>query len=166
MVESIAYGTDRLLAATSPEQQRLLAARLRDMERATADMAARAPELGRRIAPARQAMREGVALAADSARQARLMRLDMNRRSRTATGEARASLAAGRAAAAAFDERIAATRPAIQGFSESVAASGGRIAQAREGVAAVKDQLQQLESGSGSLISGPPTPDYKPKSRR
>ena len=166
MVESIAYATDRLLAATTPEQQRLLTARIEGMERYTAELAAQAPTLGERIAPARQSMRDGAASAADAARQARAMRRDLDRRSRAATREFKESLAAAREATAALNQRLQAARPSVQGFSQGVAGSTAKIAQAREGVAALRDQVQQVENvGAGGLISGPPTPDYKPKSR-
>ena len=167
MVESIAFATDRLLAATTPEQQRLLSARIEAMERSTAELAAQAPTLGARIAPARQSMRESAASAAAMARQAQQMRRDLDRRSRTATRDFRASLAAAREATATLNQRLETARPSVQGFSQSVAGSSGKIAQAREGVSALKEQVQQVESGgAGGLLSGPPTPDYKPKSNR
>jgi phospholipid/cholesterol/gamma-HCH transport system substrate-binding protein len=167
MVESVAYATDRLLAATTPEQQRLLTARIEQMERTTAQMAAQAPMLGARIAPIRQSLREGAATSADAARQARLQRRALDQRSRAATGEFKATLAAARDATAALNRQLEAARPSVQGFSTSVAASGDRIKQAREGVAALKEQVQQVEStGAGGLVSGPPTPDYNPKKNR
>lgn len=167
MVESIAFATDRLLAATTPEQQRLLTARIEAMERKTAEMAAEAPNLGARIAPVRQSLRESAASSADMARRARLMRRDAERRSRTAAGGLKTSLAGARGATDALNQRLETARPSVQGFSAAVAGSGDRIRQAREGVAVIKEQVQQVESGGvGSLISGPPTPDYKPKSSR
>jgi phospholipid/cholesterol/gamma-HCH transport system substrate-binding protein len=166
MVESIAYGTDRLLEATTPERQRQIGEQIREMERMTAQMAAEAPALGARIAPMRQSLRDGTAFVADAARQARLKRLELDRRSRSATGELKASLAAARDATDALNQRIEGARPAIRSFSTGVAASGAKIQQAREGVAAITEQVQQLENGGGSLLSGPPTPDYKPKKQR
>ena len=167
MVESIAFATDRLLAATSPEQQRLLTARIEDMERSTAEIAAQAPLLGARIAPARQSLRDGAASAADMAAQARLMRRNLDRRSRTATRDLRASLAAAREATATLNARLQAGRPAVQSFSTTVAGTTQKIEAAREGVAGLKQQVQQVESGGGgSLLSGPPTPDYKPAKTR
>ncbi len=167
MVESIAYATDRLLAATEPEQQRLLAERIRGMEQLTAKLAAESPRLGERIAPMRQSMRDSAASSADMTRRARTMRRDLDQRSRTASRDYRASFAAARNATDALNQRLETTRPSVQGFSASVAASGDRIRQAREGVAALKDQVQAVESGgAGALLSGPPTPDYKPARSR
>lgn len=167
MVESIAFATDRLLAATTPEQQRLLTARVEEMERTTAAMAAQTPALFDRIAPARQSLREGAATATAAARQARLQRRDLDRKSRTASRDFRASLAGARDATAALNTQLEAARPSVQGFSAGVQGSSGKIRQARQGVAVIKEQVQQVESGgAGSLLSGPPTPDYKPKSNR
>jgi phospholipid/cholesterol/gamma-HCH transport system substrate-binding protein len=167
MVESIAFATDRLLAATTPEQQRLLAARIEEMERTSAEIAAQGDVLGSRVAPARQSLRDTTASATASAKQARLMRQGLDQRSRTATRDIQASLAAAREATATLNARLAAARPGVQGFSTSVAASGEQIKGAREGVGALRDQVQAVEgSGAGALISGPPTPDYKPKKSR
>jgi phospholipid/cholesterol/gamma-HCH transport system substrate-binding protein len=167
MVESIAYATDRLLAATTPEQQRLLTARVEEMERSTAEIAAQAPMLSGRIAPARQSLRESTASAADMARQARLMRQNLDARSRTATRDLKASLAAAREATTTLNGRLQATRPSVQAFSQTISATGEKIGAAREGVAALKEQVQQVESsGASALISGPPTPDYKPAKNR
>lgn len=167
MVESIAFATDRLLAATSPEQQRLLTAKIEEMERTSAALAAEAPLLGERIAPARQSLRDGAASSAAAARQARTMRGGLDQRSRATTRELRATLAQAREATAALNLKLQATRPAAQGFSQSVAASGTKLGEARQGIAAVKGQVQQVErSGLGSMISGPPTPDYQPKKKR
>ena len=166
MVESIAYATDRLLAATSPEQQRLLTARLEGMERSTAAIAAQGPALGPRIATARQMLRDGAASAVAAGARARVASRDLDRRSRTATGGFKASLAGARDAAASLDERVRSARPSVQGFSQSIGASPERIRAAREGVAAVTEQSKRVESGGvGALISGPPTPDYKPDKR-
>jgi phospholipid/cholesterol/gamma-HCH transport system substrate-binding protein len=167
MVESIAFATERLLAATTPEQQRLLTARIEEMQRTTAEMASQAPAVDARIAVARQSVREATASAIAKAEQARLMRRNLDARSRTATRDMKATLAAARDGTDALNTRLEAARPGVQGFSESIAGSGPRIRQAREGVAALKEQVQQVESGgAGSLISGPPTPDYDPKKKR
>jgi phospholipid/cholesterol/gamma-HCH transport system substrate-binding protein len=167
MVESIAFATDRLLAATTPEQQRLLTERIENMERTSAEIAAQGDVLGARVGPARQSMRDTTASAAASAKQARLMRAGLDQRSRTATRDMQASLAAAREATATLNARLQAARPGAQGFSTSVAASGAQIKGAREGVGALKEQVQAVEaSGVGALISGPPTPDYKPKKVR
>ncbi|HEX8525654.1 MlaD family protein [Allosphingosinicella sp.] len=167
MVESIASATDRLLAATTPEQQRLLAERFAATERATAEIANEASAtLGSRIAPARQMLREGTASAVEAGRQARLMRENLQRRSRAASRDLRASMSAARESTAAFDERIQAIRPKVQEFSKSVAEPNPKIQQARETVAAITEQVQQVEKGGLGGMGGPPTPDYKPKKDR
>jgi phospholipid/cholesterol/gamma-HCH transport system substrate-binding protein len=167
MVESIAYATERLLEATTPEQQRLLTARLAELERSTAEAAALVPAVGGQIAPARQTMRDTAASAQDAANQARLMRRDLDRRSRTATAEFRQTLDQAREATAALNARLEAARPSVKGFGESLAGTTAKIEAAREGVQAATGQVQQIErGGAGGLISGPPTPDYQPKKSR
>jgi len=167
MVESIAFATDRLLAATSPEQQRLLTARLRLMEAKSAEAVATAPAMGARVAPARQSLRDTATSAAASAAQARTMRRNLDARSRAASRDLKTSLAAAREAIAGANARLAAARPGVQGFSASVAASGEKIGAAREGVAALKQQVQGIENGgAGTLISGPPTPDFQAKKKK
>ncbi|HEY0148617.1 MAG TPA: MlaD family protein [Allosphingosinicella sp.] len=164
MVESIAFATDRLLAATTPEQQRLLVAKLQAMERASAEAAAQAPQMGARIAPARASLQASATSAAAMAQQARTMRRDLDARGRTASRDLRASLASAREATAALNKRLGESRPAVRTFSESIEKTGSQIAAAREGVAGIKESVQQVErGGAGSLLSGPPTPDYKPK---
>jgi phospholipid/cholesterol/gamma-HCH transport system substrate-binding protein len=167
MVESIAYATERLLEATTPEKQRLLTARIAELERSTGEAAKLAPAVGGQIAPARETMRDTAASAQDAANQARLMRRDLDRRSRTATAEFRQTLGQAREATAALNARLEAARPSVKGFSESLAGTTAKIEAAREGVAAATGQVQQIERGGASgLISGPPTPDYQPKKSR
>ncbi|HEX8579184.1 MAG TPA: MCE family protein [Allosphingosinicella sp.] len=164
MVESIAYATDRLLAATSPEQQRLLNEKLQAMEKASADAAAQAPLMGARIALARASLRASASSAAAMAQQAQTMRRNLDARGRAATRDLRASLASAREATEALNKKLAASRPAVRTFSDSVSKSGTQIAAAREGLATVKESVQQVErGGAGSLVSGPPAPDYKAK---
>jgi phospholipid/cholesterol/gamma-HCH transport system substrate-binding protein len=164
MVESIAFATDRLLAATTPEQQRLLTARIEAMERTSAEVAAQGDALSRQVGPARQSLRESTASATAAIARARLMRSTLDKRSRTATRDMKASLAGARGGIDALNTRLAAGRPGVQAFSTSIAASGEKIRTAREGVGTLKEQVQAVENGgAGALISGPPTPDYKPK---
>jgi phospholipid/cholesterol/gamma-HCH transport system substrate-binding protein len=167
MVESIAFATDRLLAATTPEQQRLLTARIEEMERTSGEMAKQGPELDAQVAAARQSLAEGTASATAAIQRARAMRGSMSQRSRTATRDMQASLAAAREGTATLNARLQAARPGVQGFSTSIAASGEQIKGAREGVGALREQVQAVESGGvRALISGPPTPEYKPKKSR
>jgi chromosome segregation ATPase len=190
-VESIRFAVDRLLAATSPEQQTMLTARLEEMERSTAQLVAQAPTLGRGIAPARQSLRDSAASAANLARQADSMRRNLDQRNRLATGtgttELRSSLAAARDATAVLNRRLqsgqaslAAARDAtavlnrrlqsgqasVQAFSQSAVGTRQKIREARQGAAAVQEPVEQVERGGLGALSGPPTPDYQPKSRR
>ena len=166
MVESIAYGTDRLLAMTTPEQQRLLVAKLEAMEKSSAEMVAQAPMLGGRIAPARESLRASATSSAAAAKQAAELRRTLDARSRTASRDFKAQLASTRQSIAAANQRLAAARPGVQAFSQSIAGAGPRIAAAREGVAGLKESIGQVENGgAGALVSGPPTPDYQPKKR-
>jgi phospholipid/cholesterol/gamma-HCH transport system substrate-binding protein len=164
MVESIAFATDRLLAATSPEQQRLLSARLEEMERSTAEMAAQAPAMRERVAGTRQMLRDSAASAADAGRRADLLSRDLDRRGRTRARELRSSLAGAREGASALDQRLQAARPQVKAFSDSAAGTGESIAAARAGVAGLREQVQRVERGGlGALVAEPPTPDYRPK---
>ena len=167
MMESIAAANERLLAASTPEQQRAIADRLADMERSTAEMAARAPMAGASIARARQSMRDSAASSADMARRADLMnrRLDQNGRARIR--DMRASLSGAREGSDALAQRLQAARPAVQGVSQSLVGAGDQIVAARQGLAGVQEQVERVERGGvGALTSGPPTPDYRPKRRR
>jgi phospholipid/cholesterol/gamma-HCH transport system substrate-binding protein len=166
MIESIAFATDRLMEATTPEEQERLSAKLEAMERMTNDLAAEAPRLGDRIAPARASIQESAAASAAMARQAAEARRGLSGNGSARIREMRASMAGARESTRALDARLQATRPAVQGLSASVAAAGKQIGGAREGVAAATGAIQQVErGGAGSLVSGPPTPDYKPNER-
>ena len=167
MIESIAYATDRLMTLTSPEQLKAIDARLEAMERSSAELAAQAPMLNARIAGTRQALRDSAAAGASSARQADLIRQNLDRRGPTASRELRSSLAAARDGIAALNQRMEAARPQAQSLAESAAGTSARIREARQSVAALKEQVQQVERrGIGGLISSPPTPDYAPRNGR
>jgi phospholipid/cholesterol/gamma-HCH transport system substrate-binding protein len=166
MVESISYATDRLLAATTPEEQRRLSAGLEALARSTATAAAEAPEMGRRIAPARAALRDGAANSAAYASQAAAARRNLEARGSAQMRDLRSSMAEARAAVKALDARLKAARPGIQAGSASLSGLPQKIREARAGVAAVTEASEQVESGGvGALLSGPPTPDYDPKRR-
>jgi phospholipid/cholesterol/gamma-HCH transport system substrate-binding protein len=167
MVEQIAYATDRLLAMTTPEQQAVLSARLQEMERSSAAMAARSPELAVRIAEARRSLRESAAASADMARRAEQIDRELSRNGGARARELRESLAGAREATTALDRRLQGARAGVKGFSEKAASSGEAIAGAREGVAALKEQVQRVERGGlGALVAEPPTPDYTPRDNR
>jgi phospholipid/cholesterol/gamma-HCH transport system substrate-binding protein len=167
LMESIAAANERLLAASTPEQQRALTARLEEMERSTAAMAARPSTADASIARARQSMRDSAASSAETARRVDLMSRRLDRNGRTAIRELRTSLSGARDGSAALDRRLQTTRPAVQGFSQSLAGVGDQIIAARQRVAALQEQVQRVERGGvGAVLSGPPTPDYQPKQRR
>jgi ABC-type transporter Mla subunit MlaD len=167
MVESIAFATDRLLEVTSPAQQEVFTARMEEMERSSAQLAARMPALGTRVAGTRQSLRDSAASAADFARRTELMDRQLDGRGRASIRELRTSLAAARDATAALNARLQTARPSVQGMSKSLAGTGQSIADTRAGVATLREQLQRVErGGAGALISGPPTPDYRIKSGR
>ena len=164
MVESIAYGTDRLLTMTSPEQQQMLVARLEGMERSSAAIAARAPVLRARIAGARQSLRESAASAADTSRRVDVTRSNVEQGGPTAMRELRSSLAGAREEAAALGRRLRTARSGVQASSQTAVGTGQKIAAAREGIADLSEQVQQVERGGvGALISGRPTPNYRPR---
>lgn len=164
MLESMENATERLLAMTSTDQQRTLT-RLQELERSTARMAAEVPSLGSRIAPARQSLRDSAASALAAERQVDSMLRELEQRSRTATGtgKLRSSLEAANAATGTVNRRLETVRGPVQAFSQSVVGTRQKIREVRESLAPVKEQVQQIEGGG---ISGPPTPDYKPKNDR
>lgn len=166
MLESMENATERLLAMTSTDQQRTLT-RLQELERSTARMAAEAPSLGpgSRIAPARQSLRDSAASALAAERQADSMLRELEQRSRTATGtlKLRSSLDAANAATGTVNRRLETVRGPVQAFSQSVVGTRQKIREVRESLAPVKEQVQQIEGGG---MSGPPTPDYRPKNDR
>lgn len=166
MVESISYATDRLLAATTPAEQRRLSAGLEALASRTGAAAAQIPDMGRRIAPARAALREGATTSAAYAKQAATARRNLAARGSGQMRDLRASMAEARTATKALDERLKAARPAIQSGSASLAGLPKQIRDARAGVAAVTEASERVErSGVGGLVSGPPTPDYDPKKK-
>ena len=162
MIESIAFATDRLLEATTPEQQRLIAARLEGMVAKTQDMAARGPELDARIAAARTALRENAASAAAGAARARETGRNLDAAGRTKARETRAQMAEARAAMKGFDEKAAAVRPTVQAGSRSIEELRLKIRNARLAVQAATEKAKSVESGG---LGAAPTPTYKPEKR-
>jgi phospholipid/cholesterol/gamma-HCH transport system substrate-binding protein len=164
MIESINYATDRLLAATTPAEQRRIAEKLDALVATTRDAAGQTAALGARIAPARAALRDNAALSAGWAAKARDTRRSLDARGSARFADLRASLADARAATRTLDARIAAARPAIQGMSKKVAETSQQIGAARGGIGAVTEAARTIDAGGvGLLVSGPPTPEYDPK---
>lgn len=165
MVESIAYATERLMEATTPQERQRITAELEALARSTGEMARQGPELSRSIAEARAAIRQGSAAAAGWAQKAAETRRSLDARSAAKSRELRASLAAAREATGGLDARIDAARPGIAAASQSSAELEEKIRAARLAVREVAASVQEIDRGGGSALSGPPTPDYEPKDR-
>jgi phospholipid/cholesterol/gamma-HCH transport system substrate-binding protein len=162
MIESISYATDRLLAATTPAEQKRIAQNLVALEASTKDAAAQTAGLGDRIAPMQGAIRANAAMSAGWAARAAQTRRNLEATGSQRAADMRATLANARAATAALDEKIAATRPMIQGLTKQVAQVRQQISAARAGASTVTEAARTVnEGGVGLLVSGPPTPDYQ-----
>lgn len=165
MVESIAAATEKLMAVTTPEEQRRITERLAALERETAQMAQEAPALAQRVAEARAALRTGSQVSAQWAEKAADTRRNLDASSAARTRDLRASLAAAREATAALDARVQASRAGIASTSESAADLQQKITAARRAVAELSAKVQEIDRGSAPLLSDPPTPEYEPKKR-
>ena len=164
MIESIAYATDRLLAATTPEERRRISARLEEMERSTAELARRGPELGRAISDTRAVLRTSATDATRLGAQAAATRRNLQARGPAKVQELKESLAAAREATEALNARVRAARPGIAAASETAAGLQEKIGEARAGVAEMSEMARQLDSG-GSPVGAPALPDYEPEPR-
>lgn len=166
MIESIAAATDRLMKVTTPAERQRITAELDALAKRTGEMARQGPELTRRIADARAAIRQGTAAATGYAEKAAAARRQIDVRSAEKTRELRASLAAAREATGALDTRIETARTGIAASAESQAALQEKIEAARLAVREVASSVEEIDrGGGGSVLSGPPTPDYEPKDR-
>ncbi|MFN3387790.1 MAG: MlaD family protein [Allosphingosinicella sp.] len=165
MVESIAAATDRLMEVTTPEERRRITAELDALARSTGEMARQAPELRARIAAARAAIRDGGAAANGWAAKAAATRRDLDARSAAQSRTLRAQLAEAREATGALDARIEGARTGIQTTGASAAELQRKIEDARLAVREVSASIKEIDRGGAGGLSGPPTPDYKPKER-
>jgi phospholipid/cholesterol/gamma-HCH transport system substrate-binding protein len=160
VVENISNTADRLNKFLTPDNQRTISDEIARLERRSAALAARAPELADTIARTRSSLRSGAAMA--EAMDAQVAAMDKRLQSRRGSTEAlRASLRSTRESMAQFDASVQAFRPKIAKLSDS---------ELQEQVSAMRESADELgravqavdRAGVGSLMSKPALPDHNP----
>lgn len=161
-VEKISASAERLNRMLTPAGQQTISARIAEVERRSARLAARGPALAQTMATSRTAIREtgnGLATMGRSA-DALERRLAAN-----GSGDARAmrqSLREARAGMARLDASLDAMQPTVRALSRP-----GLHQQVRDMRGSARElgaTVQQIDrSGIGPALSPPALPDYKPR---
>jgi phospholipid/cholesterol/gamma-HCH transport system substrate-binding protein len=161
-VEKISATAERLNRMLTPAGQQSISARMADVERRSARLAARGPALAQNMATSRTAIRatgEGLATMGRSAETLE------RRLAAQGSGDARAmrqSLREARAGMARLDASIDAMEPRVRSFSRP-----GLHQQVRDMRGSARElgtTVQQIDrSGIGPALSPPALPDHKPR---
>lgn len=161
-VEKISATAERLNRMLTPAGQQTISARIAEVERRSARLAARGPALAQRMATSRSAIRETGQGLATMGRSAEALDRRLAARG---SGDARAmrqSLREARAGMARLDASIDAMEPGVRSLSQP--GLHQQVSDMRSSAHELGITVQQIDrSGIGPALSPPPPPDYKPR---
>ncbi|MGI8706450.1 MAG: MlaD family protein [Sphingomicrobium sp.] len=168
LMERIQRLTERLTELLSDQNQDAVADILQNMERTTAVLAERAPELGQAITEARVAVRnagiasERVGALADSTNRL------VTEQGGPAAQDLRKAIAQVQSAAENLDAMIGDARPGVQNFSKSTLPELNRLVRdMRELSQSLRGVSERVERGGiGGTLGPKQLPDYEPGERR
>lgn len=168
LMERIQRLTERLTELLSDQNQDAVADILQNMERTTAVLAERAPELGEAITEARVAVRnagiasERVGALADSTNRL------VTEQGGPAAQDLRKAIAQVQSAAENLDAMIGDARPGVQNFSKSTLPELNRLVRdMRELSQSLRGVSERVERGGiGGTLGPKQLPDYEPGERR
>lgn len=168
LMERIQRLTERLTELLSDENQDAVADILQNMERTTAVLAEKAPELGQAITEARVAVRNaGIASERVGALADNTNRLVVEE-GRPAAQDLRRAIAGVERAAANLDAMVGDARPGVQNFSKSTLPELNRLVrdmrELTQSLTAVSERIEQ--GGIGGALGPEKLPDYEPGKRR
>jgi phospholipid/cholesterol/gamma-HCH transport system substrate-binding protein len=168
LIDRIQRLTERLTELLNDKNQNAIADILENVERTTAILADRAPELGDAIADARIAMRNAgvaaqrVSVLADSTNDL------VVQEGRPAAQDLRRAIAGVQRATENLDAMIAEARPGVQNFSKSTLPEANRLVrdmrELTQSLKAVSERIEQ--EGIGGALGPEKLPDYKPGKTR
>ena len=168
LMERIQRLTERLTELLSDENQDAIADILQNVERTTAVLADRAPELAQVLTETRVAVRQaGIAAQRVAALADSTNRL-VTEEGRPAAQDLRKSIASIQSATENLDAMIGDARPGVQTFSKSTLPELNRLVRdMRELTESLQAVTQRVEQGGiGGALGPEKLPDYEPGKRR
>ena len=168
LMERIQRLTERLTELLSDENQNAVSDILENVERTTAVLADRAPELGEAITDARVAVRNaGIAAERVGALADSTNRL-VTEQGEPAARDLRTAIASVQQASENLDAMIGDARPGVQNFSKSTLPELNRlVSDMRELTQSLQGVSQRIEQGGiGGALGPEKLPDYKPGKTR
>ena len=168
LMERIQRLTERLTELLSDENQDAIADILQNMERTTAVLAERAPELGQAITEARVAVRNaGIASERVGALADNTNRLVVEQGG-PAAQDLRKAIAQVQSAAENLDAMIGDARPGVQNFSKSTLPELNRLVRdMRDLTQSLRGVSERIEQGGiGGALGPEKLPDYEPGKTR
>jgi phospholipid/cholesterol/gamma-HCH transport system substrate-binding protein len=168
LLDRIQRLTERLTELLSDKNQNAVSDILENVDRTTAVLAERAPDLADAIADARIAARnagvaaERVGVLADSTTRL------VNEQGKPAAEDLRKAIASVQRAADNLDAVVADARPGVQNLTKNTIPEANRLVKdLRELSVSLSDFSQRMnEGGVGGVLGKPKLPDYKPKDGR
>jgi phospholipid/cholesterol/gamma-HCH transport system substrate-binding protein len=164
LIDRIQRLTERLTELLSDKNQNSISDILENVDKTTAVLAERAPDLADAIADARIAARNAgiaaqrVGVLADSTNQL------INDQGKPAAEDLRKAIAAAQRSAENLDAMVGDARPGVQNFSKNTLPEVNRLVRdLRDLTTSLQGFTQRLdENGVGGALGPPKLPDYKP----
>lgn len=164
LIDRIQRLTERLTELLSDKNQNSISDILENVDKTTAVLAERAPDLADAIADARIAARNAgiaaqrVGMLADSTNQL------INDQGKPAAEDLRKAIAAAQRSAENLDAMVGDARPGVQNFSKNTLPEVNRLVRdLRDLTTSLQGFTQRLdENGVGGALGPPKLPDYKP----
>jgi phospholipid/cholesterol/gamma-HCH transport system substrate-binding protein len=168
LIDRIQRLTERLTELLSDRNQNSISNILDNVERTSAILAERAPDLADAIADARIAARNAgiaaqrVGVLADSTNQL------VNEQGKPAAEDLRKAIAAAQRSADNLDAMVSDARPGVQNFSKNTLPEINRLVRdLRDLSSSLQGFTQRLdEGGVGGALGPPKLPDYKPEKKQ
>lgn len=165
LIDRIQRLTERMTELLSDKNQNSIADILENVERSTAVLAERAPDLADAIGDARIAARQAGVAAERWGLVANTTNDMLKNNAGPAMQDLQKTMASVQRATDNLDAAISDARPGLQNFSKSTLPEANRLVKdLRELSSGLKDFSDRLNEGGASGALGPPKlPDYKPK---
>jgi phospholipid/cholesterol/gamma-HCH transport system substrate-binding protein len=161
LVENISRTTDRLNEMLSPSGQRTISESIAKMEKKSAAMAARMPDIADKLADARLDIRKGAELAQAMGENADAMDRKLQGMRGEKVRELHAQMAAARTGLGKVNDAASQVRTKLQALEQ--ANLKGKVHELSVSAAEFGDAVKKVDQGGVSaLMSKPTLPDYKP----
>ncbi|WP_265569840.1 MlaD family protein [Sphingomicrobium nitratireducens] len=168
LIDRIQRLTERLTELLSDENQNAVADILDNVERSTAVLADRAPDLADAISDARVAARQAGIAAEKVGNLAQSTQGMIDQEARPAMADLRQAIGAVESAANNLDSAVGAARPGLENFSQSTLPEADRLVRdLRQLTDSLNDFTTRLDNdGIGGAMKPKKLPDYKPGRNR